>query len=208
MSPTDPAESHRFFDLMHGIDHRIIGGLDHHGYRLSATPSWASEIMRDFTALGGTAFLTMLTAFVVVYLLTKRLHRQAIRILVTIIGGTLLSNGLKALFERPRPEGLSLESFVVTASFPSGHTMISTIVYLTLGLFIAGRESYRSTKIFIWCCAGLLPLMVGFSRVYLGVHWPTDVIAGWLAGGVWALLLWRIGGYICQQRNPALKEEA
>lgn len=206
MNPSSPNEPGRFFELMQHIDQSVLARMQQHGYQLTATPSWTSEIMRDFTALGGTAFLTMLTIIVAAYLLTKNCRTQALRLLITIGGGTLLSNALKAAFERPRPTGLTFESFVITASFPSGHTMIASIVYMTLGLFIAGREPKRTTRIFILCCAMLLPLLVGMSRVYLGVHWPTDVMAGWLMGMIWALLLWIIGERICQKREGALKE--
>lgn len=194
--------------FMHRFDQALVAELHRHGYRLSDVPSWTSEIMRDFSALGGSAVLTLLTVFVTFYLLSRHAPVLAARLAITVISGTLLSTILKALFARPRPEAFDSHSFVIASSFPSGHTMIATIVYLTLGLFIAECERRESTRALIIFGAGLIPLLIGISRVYLGVHWPTDVIAGWIAGTIWALLLWRIGGYICHQRTTALKEQA
>jgi undecaprenyl-diphosphatase len=103
-----------------------------------------------------------------------------------------VSTVLKAAFERPRPDLVPHGSYVSTASFPSGHSMMAAVVYLTLGALLARVEPDRRVKVFILTAAVLLALLVGVSRVYLGVHWPTDVLAGWTVGAGWALLFWLV----------------
>ncbi|WP_052763980.1 phosphatase PAP2 family protein [Microvirga massiliensis] len=153
-------------------------------------PVWLEEMMRDFTALGGTGVLAMLTVAVAGFLLMTRKSHAAAMILVSVVSGVVLSSLLKWGFARPRPELVPHEAAVYTQSFPSGHAMMSAVVYLTLGALLARTQAQTSVKIYLLVVAGLLTLLVGASRVYLGVHWPTDVIAGWALGSVWALLSW------------------
>ena len=153
-------------------------------------PLWLEEMMRDFTALGGTGILTMLTLAVAGFLLLMRKSHAAAMILVSVASGVLLSSLLKWGFARPRPELVPHGAIVYTRSFPSGHAMMSAIVYLTLGALLARTQAQPSVKAYLLTIAGLLTVLVGVSRVYLGVHWPTDVIAGWALGSVWALLSW------------------
>jgi undecaprenyl-diphosphatase len=114
----------------------------------------------------------------------------ALLVLVAIVGGTLLSHGLKLGFERPRPDLVPHATRVYTASFPSGHAMLSAVTFLTLGALLARAEKSRRVSAFIMTLAIIVTLMVGVSRVYLGVHWPSDVIAGWSVGAAWAALCW------------------
>jgi undecaprenyl-diphosphatase len=102
----------------------------------------------------------------------------------------LLSTGLKMGFERPRPDLVPHATRVYTASFPSGHAMLSAITYLTLGALLARVEKSRRVSAFIMGLAIITTLLVGISRVYLGVHWPSDVVAGWSVGAAWASLCW------------------
>ncbi len=153
-------------------------------------PSWLEEAARDFTGLGGYAVLSMLTAATVIYLLMAGKRGAALLVVVSIVGGTLLSTGLKFGFERPRPDLVPHATRVYTASFPSGHAMLSAITYLTLGALLARVEKRRRVSAFIMSLAIALTLLVGASRVYLGVHWPSDVIAGWSVGAAWAALCW------------------
>jgi undecaprenyl-diphosphatase len=153
-------------------------------------PSWLEEAARDFTGLGGYAILTLLTSAAVIYLLMAGKRGAAILVLVSIVGGALLSTGLKMGFERPRPDLVPHAARVYTASFPSGHAMLSAITYLTLGALLTRVEKSRRISAFIMGLAIVMTLLVGVSRVYLGVHWPSDVLAGWSIGAAWASLCW------------------
>jgi undecaprenyl-diphosphatase len=153
-------------------------------------PARVQELMRDLTALGSTGVLTIMVLSVVGFLAMTRKGHAAILVLVSVVGGTLLSQTMKFAFARPRPDLVPHGAEVYTASFPSGHSMMSAVVYLTLGALLARTQPDRSVKTYIMTIAVVLTTLVGISRVYLGVHWPTDVLAGWSLGGVWALLCW------------------
>ena len=155
-------------------------------------PPWVEEIARDVTGLGGTAVLTLLTLAVAGFFLLQRKWHLAIYVAAAVMTGTIASNLLKAGFDRPRPDLVAHGQHVYTASFPSGHSMISAIVFLTLGALLAGAQKERALRIYVLTLAILLALAVGVSRVYLGVHWPTDVLGGWMAGSGWALLCWAV----------------
>ncbi len=149
-------------------------------------PSWLLYVAQDITSMGSYTILTLVGGLVVVFFALKRKIGFMVLTLAAIVGGALGSTGLKLLFSRDRP---TIEHLVhvSTYSFPSGHAMLSTVVYLTLGTLLARSEEKKRFKIFFLGTAMLLALLVGLSRVYLGVHYPTDVLAGWIAGAVWAL---------------------
>ena len=151
-------------------------------------PAWLRQAMLDITALGGEAVLTLMTAIVAGYLLTIRKAATAAFLVSAVAGGALVGSLLKQLFDRPRPDIVHHLVDVYNASFPSGHAMNSAIVYLTLGALLARTEKSRLPRTYIIAVALLLTLMIGTSRVYLGVHWPSDVVAGWCVGGAWAIL--------------------
>jgi undecaprenyl-diphosphatase len=153
-------------------------------------PGWLEELMRDVTALGSTGLLTFITLAVAGFLALERKTNAALFVLVAVGGGMLLSTGLKMGFDRPRPDLVSHGSIVYTASFPSGHSMLSAVAYLTLGALLARVQPRRLLKLYLLGLAILLTVAVGASRVYLGVHWPTDVLAGWAIGAAWALFCW------------------
>src|SRR5688500_18979663 len=96
-------------------------------------PRWLHEVMRDFTALGGMALLTLFTAAAIGYLLLDAKRHAAVAVFVAVAGGQFLSVLLKIGFDRPRPDLVPHDIFVYTASFPSGHSMMSAVTYLTLG---------------------------------------------------------------------------
>ncbi|MCX7567732.1 phosphatase PAP2 family protein [Sulfitobacter sp. F26169L] len=151
-------------------------------------PWWFEEMGRDITALGGVAVLTLTTLIVSIFFLLLRRWTSALYILVTIGSGILISSVAKDFFDRPRPDLVPHDSIVHTASFPSGHSMMAAIVYLSLGVLIARVQPRFFLKLYVMIVAILLTLFVGISRIYMGVHWPTDVAAGWLAGGAWAMI--------------------
>lgn len=175
----------------HAIDESILLSLRNPADRGDPIgPGWMEEMGRDATALGGVAVLTFITLAGAVFLALQGKGRAALFVLLAIAGGIALSVALKTGFDRPRPELVSHGSIVYTASFPSGHSMMSAVVYLTLGTLLARFQRRRRLKIYVIVLAVLITLAVGVSRVYLGVHWPTDVLAGWTAGAAWAMLCW------------------
>lgn len=151
-------------------------------------PPWLEEIGRDLTALGGVAVLTLATVLSGVYFALRHRIGSMIFVVSAVGGGIILSSVAKGLFDRPRPELVPHGSLVHTASFPSGHSMMAAITYLSLGVLMARVQPQRRLKAFILSTVVALTLLVGVSRVYLGVHWPTDVLAGWLAGAAWAAI--------------------
>lgn len=155
-------------------------------------PWWVETMFKDITALGGTTVLTLITAAVIGYLLIDRKRAAALLVLVSVGGGTLLSTLSKNLVARPRPELVAHMVEVHTLSFPSGHAMLSATTYLTLGALLARVQPRRRLKIYLLAVAIIVTMLVGVSRVYLGVHWPTDVLAGWCAGAGWAMLCWLV----------------
>ena len=167
---------------------------------------WLEEIGRDLTALGGIVPLTLMTVFVVGYLLIVRKYGAMWLMLAAVLGGMTLSFTLKRAIARERPpdEGQRL-SHVYTQSFPSGHSMMSMVVYLTLGVLLARFVQPRVVKAYFIGAALFISFLVGISRVYMAVHWPTDVLAGWTAGLVWAILCWLVATYL--QRRHVVEQE-
>jgi undecaprenyl-diphosphatase len=151
-------------------------------------PAWLEMVARDVTSLGGTTVLALVTVATIGFMLLRRKWGGAIFVLVSVAGGTLISSALKAIFDRPRPDLVPHAVEVSSASFPSGHSMLAMVTYLTLGAVLAEVQTSQRVKVYILGWAVFLALIVGLSRVYLGVHWPTDVLAGWCIGSAWALL--------------------
>jgi len=159
-------------------------------------PAWVEEMFRDFTALGGIGVLSLLTLASVGYLWLQGLRRIALFVLLAILGGLLLGLALKTGFDRPRPDLVSHGSMIYTSSFPSGHSMLSAVVYLTGGALLAVVHPARRVRAYLIGCAVLATVLVGVSRVYLGVHWPSDVLAGWAAGASWAAACWLVAQWL------------
>ena len=153
-------------------------------------PLWFQEMVRDFTALGSTGVLTFMVLAIAGFLTMTRKGQAAVFIILSVGGGVLISETMKAFYDRARPDLVPHGAEVYSASFPSGHSMLSAVVYLTLGALVARTQADRGVKRYIVTLAAILTIFVGTSRVYLGVHWPTDVLAGWALGGAWALVCW------------------
>lgn len=151
-------------------------------------PELLEVVVRDITALGGVMVLALICLFVLGILCLRKLYRLAGFLLLSVIAGTLMNTLLKELIARPRPDLVSHGTDAALSSFPSGHTMMSTIVYLSLGAMLSLSTENPRIKLYILGWSILLPFLVGISRLYLGVHWPTDIIAGWIAGATWSLL--------------------
>ncbi|WP_439631360.1 phosphatase PAP2 family protein [Shinella sp.] len=158
-------------------------------------PSWLLHAADDITSLGGVTVLSMLTILVTLYFVVARKRGLALYIALCIGGGWLVSTLLKIAIGRPRPDIVPHLVKVSDLSFPSGHAMLSAITYLTLGALLA-KGRHRSERIYVIGCAILLTVTIGISRVYLGVHYPSDVIGGWCAGTIWALFCWLVATYL------------
>jgi undecaprenyl-diphosphatase len=165
-------------------------------------PRWLVEVGRDITALGSSMVLALVTAVVIAYLVLQRKYGAMWFVIVTTASGGLLSHLLKELFGRERPNPVPCV-WVSSPSFPSGHAMLAALVYLTLGILLARIEPRPLLKVYFLVVAMALTCLVGVSRVYLGVHYPTDILAGWTVGLVWALLCWLAASYL--QRRGAVE---
>jgi undecaprenyl-diphosphatase len=152
-------------------------------------PGWFQEAVRDVTGLGSFTVLGFILVVTVLYFVMSSRVRTAAFVGLSVIGGTILSTGLKYVFDRPRPD-MAEAARVFTASFPSGHATMSAVVFLTLGLLLAEATDRRRLKAFFVGLGIFMTVAIGLSRVYLGVHYPTDVIAGWALGAAWALVCW------------------
>jgi undecaprenyl-diphosphatase len=168
-------------------------------------PRWMLSAALDITALGSATVLGLAVFSVAGFLVLQGLWRRAIIVVGASVGGWFLNGALKQLFQRPRPDIVPHLREAMSLSFPSGHALQSAAVYLTLGVLMMRFAHRRITKIYCIVVAALATVLVGLSRVYIGVHYPTDVIAGWLIGLSWALLCWTIERSL--ERQAGLKRE-
>jgi undecaprenyl-diphosphatase len=168
-------------------------------------PHWLAEVGRDMTALGGVTVLACLTATVAGYLWLRRMYGAMWLVVAATLGGLVVTSLLKHLVDRPRPDVVPHLSIVHTSSFPSGHSMMAATVYLTLGALLGRFVSEMRLRAYFLSIAIVLTLMVGFSRVYMGVHYPTDVLAGWAAGLAWATLCWMVARRL--QKRGTIEQE-
>ncbi|REG82196.1 phosphatase PAP2 family protein [Marinomonas pollencensis] len=171
------------------IDSSLLFALrDSHDVRQGWGPDWVGSLMRDITALGSNWLLGFFSLVLAGYLALIGKGRLALYFLIVIASGMVFSFLLKWGFSRPRPELVPHATKVYTSSFPSGHAMSSALFFLSCALLPDWQYPKRSAARWWLGVAVLIPLCVALSRVYLGVHWPTDVIAGLCAGFFWALL--------------------
>ena len=175
----------------HAFDLRVLQALRAAGDPHTLIgPKWLHIGAVDITSLGSVTVLGLIVLLAVLFLASLRRWSEAVMLVVGAVGGMEISQGLKQLFERARPDMAYRAVEAVNASFPSGHAMLSAVVYLTLGTLVARFAELRRVKVLVMVAAVLLTLLVGCSRIYLGVHWTTDVLAGWSLGAAWAMLCW------------------
>jgi undecaprenyl-diphosphatase len=155
-------------------------------------PPWLESMVRDITALGSLGVLTVVSLAAVGFLVLQGKRHLAVLVVIAVGGGMLVSTLTKLGFDRPRPDLVPPATRVYTASFPSGHAMMAAVTYLTLGALLARAQPHLRLKLYLIGIAAALTVLVGLSRIYLGVHWPTDVLAGWTLGAAWALGCWAI----------------
>jgi undecaprenyl-diphosphatase len=166
--------------------------------RAPVGPAWLAEAAAQLTSFGDTWVLVVVTLIAVGFLLMQRKAGQALLLTASVVGGTLLSEGLKDVFARERPAAVYRLAEVHSESFPSGHAMMSAVAYLTLGALIARVLTRRRLRAYVLGVAFALAGMVGLTRIYLGVHWTTDVMAGWALGSAWAMACW-LAAYAIQK---------
>jgi undecaprenyl-diphosphatase len=173
-------------------------------------PWWLKEMASDITALGSLAVLSLFALIIVGFLLFQRKWLSATLLAVGLGGGVMLSEGLKGLFERERPPVDYQVVETINASFPSGHALMSTVFYLSIGVMLTRAFPRRRFKSYVMGVAITVALLVGLTRIYLGAHWASDVFAGWSLGAAWAMALWLMAyavERIQARRGGALHDE-
>lgn len=194
------------FDRVQSFDERVLLWFrDPNDLAVPIGPRWLLDAAREITALGSSTVLLVLIFSVAGYLLLERRQGMLVLVLFSTFGGMFLSSTLKSAFGRPRPTVVPHLVPVSSPSFPSGHSLLSAVVYLTLGVLLARVTPDRSAKIYFVALAATFTCLIGLSRIYAGVHYPSDVVGGWVVG-----LLWALGcGVIARelQRHHVIKPE-
>jgi len=170
-------------------------------------PAWIETALLDLTAIGGPTVLGLVVFSVVGFLALQGRYHTALIVLITAASGEVANIAMKNIFLRPRPTVVPHLRDVVSTSFPSGHAMESAIIYLTLGAMLMRLAERRLTKLYCIGMAIFVTFLVGVSRVYLGVHYPTDVIGGWIFGFLWASLCWLVSQRFEEQTGVAEERE-
>jgi undecaprenyl-diphosphatase len=171
-----------------GFDREVLLAMRHPGDLSPRGGAGVEEAARDITSLGSASILGLITLSGAVFLALDGKKHMAYFTVASVVGGMIVGDLLKELFQRPRPEIVPHLAYASNTSFPSGHSMMSALTYLTLAALLARSQERKRLKAYFFLLATSITLMVGASRVYLGVHWPTDVLAGWMAGAIWAML--------------------
>jgi undecaprenyl-diphosphatase len=162
-------------------------------------PVWVQEAARDITSLGSIIVVVIMTAAVAGYLLLAHKPGVAWLMLLAVASGIALNNLLKLVFARHRPDVVTPAARVFTTSFPSGHATLSAIAYLTIGALLARATPSATLSVYFMMLATSVTLLIGLSRIYLGVHYPTDVLAGWCIGAAWAIFCWILMAWLQNQ---------
>jgi undecaprenyl-diphosphatase len=166
---------------------------------LRAAHPWLAAVMRDLSGLGSPTVLTLFTVATVGYLALVSARTTAVLVAASVISGSVLVSVFKAAFGRIRPDVAYAELVVSGLSFPSGHASMSAIVFLTLGALIASTRNRLAERVYILMTATLMTLLVGLSRVALGVHYATDVLGGWAFGTAWAIVWLLLARHIARR---------
>lgn len=176
-------------ESIHRLDEKII-----HAWRATNPPDWLVESAINLTALGSAIVLGALSLVLTGYLLLRGKWRSVMLVAVVFGGAYALNSGLKATVGRARPDIVPHLTAVHSRSFPSGHAAVSAAVFLGLASGLARQTTRRREKVYFFATALLLVTTIGLTRVFLGVHYPSDVLAGWTLGALWALAGWYLGG--------------
>lgn len=171
----------------HAFDRWLLLALRDTDPSVPVGPAWLSHVMVAITTLGATPVLAGLALVTALYLALSRHPATAGLLVAAVTSGLLVHSLLKRIFDRDRPDIVEHLVDTHTSSFPSGHAFNATMVYLLLGTVVAQTERLLPWRVQLMTLAGALAFFIGFSRLYLGVHWPSDVLAGWCGGIVWAI---------------------
>ena len=152
-------------------------------------PAWLTQAFIDITGLGGATLRWLFGAAAIGFLIDIRRRIEAGWLAASLVGSSVLNVLLKAVLHRPRPEIVPHLAASSGTSFPSGHAMVAAAVYLTIGMMLAETQKRPAARAYLMLFFVTLVFLIGVSRVYLGVHWPSDVLAGWTIGGAWALAM-------------------
>jgi len=223
LQPSDPKERHRalfrplFFGLTAGLlllAFALLGGevlegetrsfdtyLLREAQSLRARHPGVADVMRDLSGLGSTVVLTLFTVITVGYLVVVSARVTALVAAVSVVSGSVLVGVFKSSFGRLRPDAAYSDIAASGLSFPSGHATMSAAVFLTIGTLIASRRTAWNERVYILLAAATLTVLVGVSRVVLGVHWSTDVAGGWAFGSGWAIV-WLLVARHAARRDP------
>jgi undecaprenyl-diphosphatase len=188
-------DRHFLLSLRTGDNHDPIG------------PWWIEWLFHALTRLGNWYVVLGVAGAVIAWLIYQAKQATAFLVAVTTGGQSLVNEILKWIFDRARPDLVAHGVETSSTSFPSGHAMAAAAVYLTLAALLVRTQKSRAAKIAIISAAVLIAVLIGISRIYLGVHWPTDVIGGWLAGAAWALICWEIARKL-QKRGKIERAES
>jgi undecaprenyl-diphosphatase len=159
-------------------------------------PSWLDQASADFSALGSVTVLLTVVIGACGYLLLRRRALEALLLALATGGGLAISQMLKTVFGRDRPPDAYRAVEVLNQSFPSGHAVLSAVVFLTLGAMLARAEESWRLRVYVLSVAILIAVLIGLTRIHLGVHWATDVLGGWCAGAAWAAACWLLDRWI------------
>ena len=190
------------------FDERILIALRQPGnLAVPIGPHWTLQVARDLTAFGSAVGIGLVTATVAGYLALQRRFGLLVFVLASVFTGTVLGLVLKEAFHRPRPQVVPHLTDISSASFPSGHSMMASVAYLTLAALLSRTVPDKKTKLYFFVVAVVLIGLIGFSRLYLGVHFPTDVLAGWCIGSTWAVICSLTAHFLSRSRAVPYAEE-
>jgi len=187
-------------EVMEGDTRSFDNRLLHLAQAARSDRPWLVGVLQDLSALGSTTVLTLFTVVAVGYLTMVSSRSTGLLVAASTISAALVVAISKAAFARARPEAALAELVVPGLSFPSGHASISAVVFLTVGALVASTRSRTSERTYVLGAAALMTLLVGASRVALGVHWATDVVGGWALGAVWASAWLLVARWLAQKR--------
>jgi undecaprenyl-diphosphatase len=179
------------------FDERVLQMLRRTDDRqLPIGPLWLVQVAQDITSLGSPTLLVCAVLLVASYLALERKRHAMWLVAFAAAGAGLISMALKNTFGRPRPGIVPHLVIVSSQSFPSGHSILTAAIYFTLGALLASVAARRGTRGYLLTVTMLIPFLVGVTRVYLGVHYPTDVLAGWCIGLAWAAACWLVAHHL------------